>query len=131
MVYDFGDSVIFAFWFEIAYLRPLLGGFGHISSKCRRSNPERTLLVRKHVAWAIRRFDLMAKSRQPRCNKRRHIGFQDGSHGVAIFLSVSDFEKSEKRRKTEPDNQKILKFDLLGEKPPLNGFAPNVCGGLA
>ena len=60
-IYSFGDIAIFyilPFWLEIAYSRPFLGGFGGIfppNMVPHRSNPQKAILARKHVVWAIKR----------------------------------------------------------------------------
>ena len=51
------DFRILEFWFEIAYSRPLLGGFGGIFPQMTSSivlTPKRHFLARKHVIWAIK-----------------------------------------------------------------------------
>jgi len=103
-IYSFGDRAIFmflAFWLEIVYSRPLLGGFMEIFSPndvIYHCNPNMHFLVRKHVIRAIKRENRF-----------------NGSTGRRI----------EKKRTTQ-DSQKSHKgviFHLFGEKPELNPFS--------
>ena len=71
-VLEIEQFYILAFWLEIAYSRPLLGGLGHISPNdvIYRCNPQKTLPCAEtrrlsHKEWkSVQRFDLGTGSRK-------------------------------------------------------------------